>query len=320
VPASATPDVSVVVATHNRAGQLAALLDSLRPQTIASFEVVVVDDASSDDTQQMLEREQGRGELDLRVVSRAQSGGPAVARNAGWREARAPLVAFTDDDCTVVPGWLEAGLRAHADEPGALLQGPVAPDPGVAPPNGPLTRTIRIDSLGPYYQTCNVFYPRELLERLGGFDETFPHPGGEDTDLAWRAIEAGAGTKWVPAAQAYHAVNHLDIAGLMRLALRWAPSMEVYVRHPGLRAEVFNHRVFWKPNHYMLFRALVALALPKRLRSFALLLAWPYLMFLIKPGRLDGGGPLTAPIVALYDLVEMSAVAWWAARRGKLIL
>jgi glycosyltransferase involved in cell wall biosynthesis len=315
--AAVPPEVSVVVATHNRREQLAELLASLRAQTLdgARFEVIVVDDASSDGTPEFLAEQR-----DVRVIRRETGGGPAVARNAGWREARAPLVAFTDDDCTVVPGWLEAGLRAHAESPGSLLQGPVAPDPTVAPPDGPFTRTIRIESLGPYYQTANVFYPRDLLERLDGFDETFPHPGGEDTDLAWRAIEAGSEPKWVPDAQAYHAVNRLDFAALMRLALRWAPSMEVYVRHPGLRDEVFTRGVFWKPNHYMLFRALIALFLPRRLRSFSLMLAWPYLMFLVKPGRLDGGGILTAPIVALYDLVEMAAVAWWSAKRRKLIL
>jgi glycosyltransferase involved in cell wall biosynthesis len=311
------PEVSVVVATHDRSDQLAVLLESLRAQTIGSdrFELIVVDDACTDGTDQVLAR---AGGLPLRVVRRDRAGGPAAARNAGWREARAELVAFTDDDCKVEPGWLEAALRAHRDQPDAFLQGPVAPDPAEPAPDGPLTRTIRVDSLGPYYQTCNVFYPRALLEQLGGFDESLER--GEDTDLAWRAIEAGAQPQWVAGAQVHHAVNEIGLRGLLSLALKWAPSMEIYIRHPQLREQVFDHRFFWKPNHYMLFRALVALALPKRLRSFALLLAWPYLMYLLKPGRLDGGGPATAPVVVLYEVVEMSAVGLYAARRGRLML
>ena len=143
---------------------------------------------------------------------------------------------------------------------------------------------------------------------------------GEDTDLAWRAIQAAVEPRWVADAQVYHAVNEIGLRGLLSLARRWAPSMEIYIRHPQLREQVFDHRFFWKPNHYMLFRALVALVLPRRLRSFALLLAWPYLMYLVKPGRLDGGGALSAPIVVLYEVVEMSAVGMYAARRGRLML
>ena len=306
-----------MVATKDRSGQLAALLESLGAQTLSHerFEVSVVDDASSDDTRAVLARDHG---LALQVITRAASGGPAAARNEGWRAARAELVAFTDDDCSVLPGWLEAALAAHAEHPEALLQGPVGPDPGVPPPDGPLTRTIRVTSLGPYFQTCNVFYTRALLERLDGFDESLER--GEDTDLAWRAFEAGATAQWVPDAQVHHAVNRIGLSGLLRLARKWAPSMEIYIRHPKLRDEVFNHRVFWKPNHYLLFRALVALVLPRPLRSFSLLLAWPYLMFLLKPGRADGGGPTSAPIVLLYDTVEMAAVGAWSLKRGRLML
>ena len=91
-----SPLVSVVVATHNRAARLAALLESLQQQTLEDFEVVVCDDASSDDTQDVLARP---WQLDLRHVRRDVAGGPAKARNAGWRAARGRLIAFTDDDC-----------------------------------------------------------------------------------------------------------------------------------------------------------------------------------------------------------------------------
>jgi glycosyltransferase involved in cell wall biosynthesis len=311
------------MATHNRRDRLVAMLDSLRAQTVRPerFEVIVVDDASSDGTEDELAHQAARGDLDLKVIRRGKGGGPAVARNEGWRAASADLVAFTDDDCVTVPGWLEAGLAAHAAAPEAFLQGPVGPIPDEVELRSATARTVIVDSLGPYYQTCNIFYPRTLLERLDGFDENFPAPGGEDTDLAWRALEQGVEAKWVPEAQVYHAVNELGVDGLMKLARRWAPSMEVYIRHPGLREQVFNHRFFWKPQHYMLFRVIVGLALPGKLRSwFLALLAWPYLMYLLKPGRQDGGGPLSAPIVALYDVVEMSAVARWALKRKKLIL
>ena len=109
-----TPEIAVVAATHNRSDRLAALLDALRAQTLGSdrFEVVIVDDASSDGTRELLAEARGRGDLALTVLHQDSSRGPAAARNAGWRAATAPLVAFTDDDCRPSPGWLAAGLRA----------------------------------------------------------------------------------------------------------------------------------------------------------------------------------------------------------------
>src|SRR3954447_321816 len=82
-----SPAVSVVVATHNRADRLRALLASLRAQALDRdrFEVVVVDDGSDDATAAVLGEEGRRGEVDLRVIRQDPPAGPAVARDAGWR-------------------------------------------------------------------------------------------------------------------------------------------------------------------------------------------------------------------------------------------
>src|SRR5688572_297385 len=101
------PAVSVVIPTHNRAGRLAAQLESLRAQTTRDFEVIVVDDGSRDGTPEVLAAQIARGGFDLRAIRHDAPQGPATARNAGWQAARAPLVAFTDDDCISHPGWLE---------------------------------------------------------------------------------------------------------------------------------------------------------------------------------------------------------------------
>src|SRR5436305_877860 len=149
--------------------------------------------------------------------------GPSGARNAGWRAARAPLIAFTDDDCVPSPGWLAALVAAAG--PDTVVQGPVQPIPSERRRLGPFSRSLWVDRLGPWYQAANVLYPRELLERLGGFDsETFPF-AGEDCDLAWRALEDGAEAVWAPDARVHHAVNELGPAGSLRVALRWSESI-----------------------------------------------------------------------------------------------
>jgi GT2 family glycosyltransferase len=316
--AAVKPDVSVVVATFNRARRLESLLEGLRRQRypLDRFEVVIVDDGSSDETAEVLDRERRPGELALRAVTRNESSGPATARDEGWRAAAADLIAFTDDDCVPDRDWLAAGVRACAENPGGIVQGRTEPLPEELGRLGPFSRTISVPRPDATFQTCNVFYPRALLERLGGFDtQGFDRaPGGEDSDLAWRAIEAGTRTTFAESATVYHAVNQLGPVGKLRVAARWTTPMLAYARHAELRRARFVRGIFWKPSHYLLVRALLAALLPRRWRLVRVWLAGPYAVHLAQRGRIEGGGLPLAPYFALHDLVELTAVARAAVR------
>lgn len=317
------PRVSVVVATHNRAGRLADLLASLRAQTLPreEFEVVIVDDASRDETGTVLSSEEGRQELALRTIRRERSGGPGAARNDGWRAARAPVVAFTDDDCVVDAKWLEAGLAIAEANPGSIVQGRTNPIPAEEHLVGPFTRTLRVNDLGPYYQTCNIFYPRTLLERLGGFDAASFTLRGEDCDLAWRAIAVGANTTFASNAKAFHAVTRVGPIGRLRIAWLWCEAVQLFRRHPELRKEHLRYRVFWAGSHYLLLRAILAYALRRRLP--APVVAWlgrPYLGYVLERGRHEHAGILLAPFWLVHDLVEMAAMLRGSARYRTLVI
>jgi glycosyltransferase involved in cell wall biosynthesis len=316
------PGVAVVVATHNRSDRLARLLASLARQDLGveQFEVIVVDDASSDDTQRLLAQAED-GRLRLRVFRRTVGGGPAVARNDGWRGASAPLIAFTDDDCQAAPGWLAEMLAAAAAHPGAVLQGRVDPVPTEAHLITPFARTIRVHGDGPYYQTCNIAYPRDLLERLSGFDEAaYARWGGEDTDLAYRAIEAGAPTAFAERAQVFHAVNRIGALGRLRVAARWSHMLQVYKRHPDARERVFTKGIFWKPWHYTFLRALVALLLPRRLRHLRVFLIAPYIDSLLVRCEYEHGRPWHAPFFVVEDVVEITAAVRASVRYRMLVI
>ena len=315
--------MSVVVATHNRAERLDALLVSLEAQTLSTdtFEVTVVDDGSTDATAAVLERAAARNGLDLRSIPRPRAGGPAAARNDGWRAARAPLVSFTDDDCVAEPGWLAELLATARAHPGAVVQGRTDPNPAELDRWGPFSRSLTVRRLGPWYQTCNILYPRELLERLDGFDASaYSGPGGEDTDLAWRALELGRETVYADDARVLHAVSRLGPLGKLRVAWRWTESMRVFARHPALRRAELKRRIFWKGSHYLLLRALVAALLPRRLWLVRRWLGLPYLWHLVDRGRQEGGGLLASPYFALHDLVELVAVVRGAVRYRVLVL
>ena len=300
---AAEPRVSVVAATRDRPGRLAALLEALRAQTLGvpEFEVVVVDDGSEAETRRLLDDAQKRDDLALRVVRHDPPRGPGGARNAGWRAARGALVAFTDDDCRPAPAWLAAGLAAHERVPEAVVQGRTEPDPGER------------DRLGPFSRTVHV-------ERLGGFDEDFGlRPGGEDTDLAWRAIELGRPTAFCEEALVFHAVLELGALGALRDATRWSETVRVFARHPGART-MLDHRVFWNVWHYLLVRSLLALLLPRRLRALRWAILARHALALNDRARTLGGGPRQLPLLIVYDVVETVAVARGAARHRTLVV
>jgi GT2 family glycosyltransferase len=313
------PLVSVVVSTFNRPARLRRLLSALHAQTLAAdrFEVIVVDNGSEPATGGVLGDALSARRLSLRCVRHRVTLGPAAGRNSGWHLARAPLVAFTDDDCRPEPGWLEAMVTACAEHPGAVIQGPTRPDPAERDREGWLSHTVRISRLGPQYETCNIVYPRALLQRLGGFDESFGlRPAGEDTDLAWRAIESGAPTVFAPAAVVLHAVERVGARGRLSIAARWGPVVRVLAGHPGSRAMLYRGR-FWNVWHYLLWRSLLAAAGPRWLRRLVLA---RHLMTLRERARREGAGSGAIPFLLVHDAVECAAIARGAIRYRTLVL
>jgi glycosyltransferase involved in cell wall biosynthesis len=318
------PEVSVVVSSHNRSARLRRLLASLRKQTLDRdrFEVIVVDNASTDDTPDVIAAAKAAGELRIRGLRRDTPGGPALGREKGWRAAAGPLIAFCDDDVEADPAWLEAGIAAWSGETHRFVQGRTEPNPAELGDAGAFSRTIAVRDLDPHFNTCNLFVPRALLEEVGGFDvDAFPaRPAGEDTDLAWRAIGAGGEPVFAADALVHHAVNQLGPLGKLRVAARWSDGMRVYARHPELRRQVFTYGVFWKREHFWLALALCGLLLPRRLRLLGLALTIPYLRSARARGLEHGHAVLLAPYWLAHDLVEMGGVARGGISAGSPML
>jgi hypothetical protein len=222
------PQIAVVVATFRRPGLIAALLAALEAQTAAAgtFEVVIVDDGSGDETPSVLRRHVEAERLPLRVVLLPTSSGPAHARNAGAAASRAPLIAFTDDDCIPEPGWLGAFLRAFDGAEIAVVQGRTTP-PRQEPSPGPWARTIHVDGLSALFETCNVAYARRWFDQVGGFDEhdavTGQHGGGshfgEDAVLGGEVVAAGGAAAFAADAVVHHRWEPTPYAGFLRA--RW---------------------------------------------------------------------------------------------------
>lgn len=281
------PQVSVCVSTYGRAPLLPRLAAALSAQTLdpQQFEVVVVDDGSVDDTGEVLARLAAESPFTLRI-HRQDNRGAAAGRNVAWRAARAPIVAFTDDDCRPQPQWLEAGIAALLA--GArVVVGRTIPDPEEAHLlHHPFARSLSMEH-GRFFQTANAFYRRDDLEAVDGFDEGFTT--GEDTDLGLRVVRLGGNVVFTAGALVHHRVATTDLVGAVRGALRWADLPLVIRRHPSMRRELV-HRVFWKRTHPPALLAVAGVG--------ATLARHPAL-----------GAVLVAPWIA-HRLGEPSAIPW----------
>jgi len=314
------PEISVAVTTRNRSVRLEGMLRSLADQTLDKerFEVVVVDDGSTDGTGDSLASSSREGRLQLRVVGSPGSG-LAAARNASWGAARAPLVAFIDDDCEATPKWLEGALAEAAEHPGVIIQGPTTPIPRELELTGPFTRTKDISEPNPSYQTCNIVYPRVVLERTGGFDERLREQG-EDTDLGWRARELGVDLHWSDRVRVHHAVDDLGPTGFLRTALRGADAVRVFKRHPELREEGLRWGIVRYAGMPGLALALVAIRIARRSPVLALLLALPYARHLARTCRRRRASFLLAPYYLLWDLLFAYTALRGSLRHRTLVL
>lgn len=270
--------LSVVVPSRNRHLRLRWLLNALEEQTLERdrWEVVVVDESSGAATRQLLETHPLAEVGLLRALHPPSGLGPAANRNIGWRAARGKKVLFTDDDCRPPPNWLErahAAIFRHGD---AIIQGTTRPDPDEAAvlAGAPWARSQDITPPVVWAQTCNIVYPRRVLEDVGGFDEQFPGAAGEDTDLALRARRAGAKYVAAPDVVTYHAVYAESLLRRLRSIPRWEILPYMLRRNPELRRD-FPLWMFWKRTHVWLPAALAGVVLSKRNPVYAgLALPW----------------------------------------------
>lgn len=199
--------VSVVVPTWRRPDLLRRCLAALCAQRFdaAAFEIIVADDGPDDATRDVVAEFQARmaGAPEVVYLPVAKTQGPAAARNAGWRIAKAPVVAFTDDDTIPDPLWLRGGCAALLREPGAAAVAGDIEMPIADPPTD-----YERDASGlahAEFATANCFVRRSALALVGGFDERFTRAWREDADLMFALRNVGTISR-APGARVLHPV------------------------------------------------------------------------------------------------------------------
>ncbi len=257
------PAIALVVCTRNRGAHLPATLTShlaMRPSV--SWELVLVDNGSTDGTPGLLADFAARAGFSVTVVHEPRPG-LASARNAGVRAARAPILAFTDDDCYPDPDLLDRWVECFADPAVGYGAGRILLHD---PEDFPIT--IRTEAephpLPPgafvepgFLQGANMAFRRDLLRDLGGFDPALG-PGGrfnfEDLDISARASATGAAGGYFPGPTVRHHHRRRDPGEIAALRHSYARGRGAYfasllLRGDGSRALLGHLRrsLAWKP-------------------------------------------------------------------------
>jgi GT2 family glycosyltransferase len=202
-PGLSWPRVSVVVCSFNGERTIAACCEALLRLDYPDYEVLVVDDGSTDRTAEIV-----RG-FGFRVLS-TENRGLSSARNAGMRAATGEIVAYTDDDAPPDPHWLTYLAWGFLTTEHAAIGGPNIPPPRdgliagcvAHAPGGPV-HVLLSDTVAEHVPGCNMAVRRRCLEAIGGFDPRY-RTAGDDVDVCWRLQELGWTIGFSPAAMVWH--------------------------------------------------------------------------------------------------------------------
>jgi GT2 family glycosyltransferase len=204
LPQSGWPFASVVVCSFNGERWMRGCLEALSALDYPRYEVIVVDDGSTDATARVASEFEW-----VRLIS-TENGGLSRARNVGLEAARGELVAYLDDDAWPEPSWLSHLVRALMTGPHVAVGGPniAPPDDGLAAdcvanaPGGP-THVLLSDAEAEHIPGCNMAFRAQTLRAIDGFDPTF-RVAGDDVDVCWRLQERGETIGFAPSAMVWH--------------------------------------------------------------------------------------------------------------------
>lgn len=237
-PLPTVPRVSVVVASYNGASTLDNCLQSLAALNYPDYEVILVDDGSTDETEEIARRY-----THVRYIRHPSNEGLSVARNTGIEASTGEIVAFTDSDCRADEDWLYHLVRDQLSGGFVGMGGPnlLPPDDSavaaavMVSPGGP-SHVMLTDRLAEHIPGCNMAFYRWALLEIGGFDPVFRR-AGDDVDICWRLQARGFRIGFSPSAFVWHYRRNTIRAYLRQQEGYGDAEALLERRHP----ENFNH-------------------------------------------------------------------------------
>ena len=283
--------VSIVIPTYNQKKILAKALDYLMVQDYPKdqYEIIVVDDGSSDSTQEMVKSKMGSG-VSFRYLYQKQRG-PHFARNLGIEKARGEIIIFVDSDIFAPPNFMSEHVKFHQKFGDLVVSGPTVRtdelDNVFVDINRRKVKKLLFDFSGPSFITSNLSVRREFLMKVGGFDEEFTGFGWHDWELGLRLKKLGLKAKRNINAMVYHYKEKINLSDLPSLCKKKRQQGQnavlYYKKHPGLRVKfgirpqslIFDKLIGWIDQGFG--EKLILLAAKKGSRWLSLLIKWKLL-------------------------------------------
>jgi glycosyltransferase involved in cell wall biosynthesis len=203
-PLTKTPSVSVIICSYNGAKTLTACLDSLGKLNYPDYEVILVDDGSTDDTAYIASQFPN-----VRYIHQTNHG-LSYARNAGAAAARGEILVYTDSDCMADVDWLYYLIGTLTSGDYAGVGGPNITPPAenwvqacvAAAPGGP-SHVLLTDTVAEHIPGCNMAFYKWAFDNVGGFDAEY-RKAGDDVDFCWRLQQSGCVIAFSPSAMVWH--------------------------------------------------------------------------------------------------------------------
>lgn len=282
-------DISVVVCTYNRAGLLPRTLEGLNAQEVPRdlrWELVVVDNNSTDGTREVIERFIPHAPMPMSHVFEPEQG-LSAARNAGIAHARGEIIAFTDDDVRPAPDWIAMVGRVQRESNADLVGGRILPDWSEPVPrwlreepelavrlaimeHDKAERVVSLSQPGQIWG-ANLAARRDLFERIGMFDARRGMKGaklyrGEDSDLVRGAIRAGCAAVYDPRLVVWHWIEpeRMRRSYFLRHAFETAEGEALAYPRPGRRALFGAPLIAYRYAASRLAARLMAVSRPRR--------------------------------------------------------
>ena len=176
--------ITVIMAFYNDAGCLREAITAILNQTYKNFELIAVDDCSTDGSYELVRSFKDKR---IRILRNKENKGIAKTRNSAIPHAKGQYIFFTDSDCVVHPDWLKEGLKPFKNKDCVGVEGyTIYIKKGYVPSiSDKVPGTLEQG----HYMTCNIGYKKSILQELGGLDERYCY--NDDRELALRVLERG---------------------------------------------------------------------------------------------------------------------------------